>query len=504
MSELLTPPTTLEWTFMSFIIAILIVCVAASELVRKHFNWSSEVTRKLVHISIGFLIFFAPMIFKSAFIPLLLSSIVVLAMLVAVRTGLLAGIHGTSRFSYGTVFYPLSLFILILVFWNTRHEIISLSMLSLATGDAAAAMVGESLRSAREYKLTTDKKSIEGSVMMFLVTFISLFCGMLFFGLQNLYPWEYIAIIAAVSASIATAWEAISSKGLDNFTIPLSVAFVLSFYLIPSHMQDPNRFTAGVLLSLLIAVTSYYFRFLTASGSVAAFLLASIIYGLGGWQWTVPILTFFILSSLLSKAGKKRKEQFEHLFEKTGVRDWGQVAANGSVAGILIIVQYALPNTNLYPAFLGAIAAVTADTWGTEIGIWRGGKTILLPRFKVVEPGTNGGISLAGFIGGAAGAFVISMSAFPWESEIRMLLVITLSGTAGSLLDSLLGGKVQSIYRCIICYKHTERKLHCGSATVFIKGIRWITNDLVNWICALAGALAAWVFYLYIDRSNLN
>jgi len=50
---------------------------------------------------------------------------------------------------------------------------------------------------------------------------------------------------------------------------------------------------------------------------------------------------------------KEEKEQFEHLFEKTSTRDWGQVAANGGIAGILILVQYALPNENFYPAYLG-------------------------------------------------------------------------------------------------------------------------------------------------------
>jgi len=495
MSKLFTPPTTVEWTLLLYILVGLILCVMAAELVRKHFHWHAEVTRKIVHITVGLLIFFAPMLFQSAFIPLLLSSFAVLVTVIAVSTGLLVGIHGTSRFSYGTIFFPFSFFVLILLFWNGHPEIISLSMLSLATGDAAAAMVGESFRSVREYRLTSDKKSIEGSITMFAVTSISLLCGMIFFGLQTLHSIGYLAAIAVISACIATAWEALSSKGLDNFTIPLSVAFVLSFYFIPSQMHDPNRFTIGVFLSLFIAIISYYSRFLTASGSVAAFLLASTIYGLGGWQWAVPIVTFFVLSSLLSKSGKKRKEQFENFFEKTSTRDWGQVAANGGIAGILILIQYALPNKNIFPAYLGTIAAVTADTWGTEIGVWYGGKTILLSRFKFVEPGTNGGISLSGFIGGTVGASIVSVSAFPWASTERMILITTLSGIIGSLFDSLLGGTLQSKYRCSICNKYTERKLHCDSATVFVKGIRWMTNDAVNWVCALVGAAVAWGLY---------
>ncbi|MBN1398058.1 MAG: DUF92 domain-containing protein [Bacteroidetes bacterium] len=495
MNELPAMPSMLEWTYMLYVTAGLVSCVAAGELIRKHYHWSAEITRKSVHIGVGILVFFAPMIFKSAFIPLILSSTAVILMFIAVRTGLMAGMHGTSRLSYGTVFYPFSFFLLILVFWNSHPEIVSLSMLSLATGDAAAAITGESLKSPKEFRLTSDKKSVQGSISMFIVTAVSLFVGMMIFRLQDKYSLQNLAVIALVSASIATAWEALSSKGLDNISVPISVSFVLAVYLIPSNMFEPGQFTTGLFLSLLIAAISYKIKFLTTSGAVAVFLLASTIYGLGGWKWTIPILTFFILSSALSIIGKRRKQQVEHLFDKTSNRDWGQVAANGGIAGMLIILQYIFPRTNLYPAFLGSIAAATADTWGTEIGVWFRGRTILLPGFKKVDPGTNGGISLAGFIGGTVGAFVISASAYTWDASVRAILIVTTSGIAGSLIDSYLGATVQSIYLCPECNKRTERRYHCNSNTSFVKGIRWITNDLVNLACVLTGALVSFVLY---------
>jgi uncharacterized protein (TIGR00297 family) len=490
--ELLTLPSPAEWTSMVFILIGLIICIVASELLRKHFHLSAEVTRKFVHVTVGVIIFFAPKLFQSAFIPLILSVAAVLAMTIAVQTGLLVSLHGTSRFSYGTVFYPLSFLVLILLFWNSHPEIISLSMVCLALGDATAAMVGESFRNVQEYRLTSDKKSVEGSVAMFIASFVCLFCGMLILNLSIFYSVDALILIAIVAACIATAWEALSSKGLDNFTIPLSVALVLSWYFHPSPLQDSHQFTIGVLLAFCIAVSSYYFRFLSASGSVATFLLASTIYGLGGWQWTIPILTFFILSSLLSKAGKKSKERFELVFEKTSTRDWGQVAANGAPAGICILVQYVCPKINLYPAYLGSVAAVTADTWGTEIGVWIEGRTISLSHFTKVEPGTNGGISLAGFIGGAVGAFIISLTGFLWEATSRIMFIATFSGIIGSLLDSFLGGTLQAASQCSTCGAYTERKIHCGSSTVFVQGIRWMTNDVVNWVCALTGGAIAW------------
>ena len=410
---------------------------------------------------------------------------------IAVHAGLLVGMHGTSRFSYGTVFYPFSFFVLIILFWNKHPEIISLSMLGLAIGDAAAAIVGESSKSANVYFLTSDKKSLEGSMTMFVTTMISIVCGTFFFDLQNIYSVGYLLTVATVAATIATAWEALSSKGLDNFTIPLSIAFILYYYLVPSRLQNVSQYTIGISLSIFIAVASYYLRFLTASGAVATFLLASHIFGLGGLKWAVPILNFFVLSSILSKTGKRQKERIENLFEKNSIRDWGQVAANGGIAGLCMLCQYIWPDIDFYPAYIGAVTAVTADTWGTEIGVWFHGKTISISSLRLVEPGTNGGISLAGFVGGAVGSLIISMSIIPWINTNQIILITMLAGISGSFIDSLLGGTIQATYKCTICNKHTERKNHCGILSKHIQGIQWINNDFVNWICALTGAVVA-------------
>ncbi len=153
------------------------------------------------------------------------------------------------------------------------------------------------------------------------------------------------------------------------------------------------QFIAGTVLAAAVALASRYFRFLTLSGSVATFLLAVIIFGIGGWQWSIPIVTFFVSSSLLSKFGRKRKAQFELLFEKTDTRDAGQVAANGGVAGIVMLCSYFFAEYHQwYSIYLASLAAVTADTWGTEIGLLAKSSPRSLVTFKKVETGTSGAV----------------------------------------------------------------------------------------------------------------
>ncbi len=61
-----------------------------------------------------------------------------------------------------------------------------------------------------------------------------------------------------------------------------------------------GRFLLGALFGFIIASASYAARFLTLSGSLVTFLLAVIVFGIGGWQWTVPIVMFCSVESSLA------------------------------------------------------------------------------------------------------------------------------------------------------------------------------------------------------------
>ena len=485
-------PEPWEWIRFAAMLGGLMGVVGVGELIRRLFGWPAEVTRKFVHISVGMLVFFAPQLFVRALMPLLLAVLFILIDAVAIRLGLLVGMHGTSRFSYGTVFYPFAFLVLIVVFWYHYPPLLSLAMLSLAFGDAFAAIVGESISAPHLYRLSVDKKSLEGSAAMFVVTFAALGGGIWYFDLHLLHGISFALLAAATAAFIATAWEALSSKGLDNFTVPMSTALVLYVFFVPGPMQDHVRFLEGIGLGFLIGAVSWRLRFLTLSGSVGTFLLASFIFGLGGWKWTLPIFAFFVLSSLLSGAGKGRKREFETVFEKSGARDHLQVAANGGIAALVLLAQF-LVGTDCYPAYLASIAAVTADTWGTEIGTLVRGSTVLLPTFRRVEPGSNGGVSVAGALGGMVGSLVVSSTALAWAVPVRTVVIVAGAGIVGGIIDSLLGSTVQAAYRCVACGRRTERRAHCGQPTELTGGARWVTNDVVNAACAVAGAITAFL-----------
>ena len=114
-------------------------------------------------------------------------------------------------------------------------------------------------------------------------------------------------------------------------------------------------------------------------------------------------------------------------------------------------------------------AAVAADTFSSELGILSKSKPRLITTFKTVPPGTNGGVTTAGFLAGAFGAFTIAVTSvllvpfcprspgpvgrvlmanepqgWGWENKLVWIFAVTAWGTLGSVVDSLLGALLQA------------------------------------------------------------
>lgn len=273
------------------------------------------------------------------------------------------------------------------------------------------------------------------------------------------------------------------------------------------------RLLLGILLSGLIAFVAWRRASLSTSGALGAVLVGTAIFGFGGLAWGMLLITFFVLSTLLShyKEGLKERIAAEK-FDKGSVRDIGQALANGGAGALIAALAYlAYPEPVMLAAFVGAMATVNADTWATEIGVLARSEPRLLTTMQPVEPGTSGGVTGVGTLATAAGGLAIGLSAllflgfdaplravglqalaYPGADRLIWLLPVSLlGGLAGSLFDSLLGATVQSIYWCPTCQKETEKHLlhTCGTQTQPTRGWRWLNNDLVNFSASMVGAL---------------
>lgn len=257
----------------------------------------------------------------------------------------------------------------------------------------------------------------------------------------------------------------------------------------------------GLLLGLLIAFLAYKFGALDRSGMAAAAITGGLIFGLGGLPWTVVLLFFFLSSSWLSRAFHNRKGEISEKYAKGSRRDYGQVLANGGVGVLLACLSVIYPGQAVvWYGFIGSMAAVTADTWATELGVLSSAEPRLITRWQPVERGTSGGVTTVGYLAAFSGALAVGLCAYlvsPNPSLWYYLVLGAASGLGGATIDSLLGSTFQGIYFCPHCQKETEsHPIHrCGTATSRVRGLRWLNNDLVNLVCASVGAGLAILIY---------
>ena len=251
----------------------------------------------------------------------------------------------------------------------------------------------------------------------------------------------------------------------------------------------------GFILASIIAYLAFRARSLNQSGAIAATVVGTIVFGLGGLQWAILLLIFFITSSALSRLFKKRKQGLDEKFSKGHERDAGQVFGNGGLATAIVLVHFLYPESVIgWVGFAAALAAVNADTWATELGVLSSTPPRMITNLrKRVEKGTSGGVSLFGTLASLLGASVIALPAVLFTDNWSLLALISLAGLAGSLFDSLLGATVQAMYYCPTDDKETEKHpLHtCGTETVHIRGWKWLDNDWVNFACGAFGVMIA-------------
>ncbi len=275
-------------------------------------------------------------------------------------------------------------------------------------------------------------------------------------------------------------------------------------------MLNIGRLALGLVLSLLVGGFAYRRGWLTRGGVAGAALIGTSVFGIGGWVWGGLVVAFFVSSSILSYYGKVRKAPLAEKFAKGSRRDLAQTLANGGLAALLAVAAgLAGKASPAFPplafGFYGALAAVSADTWATELGVLASRSPRLITTGQPVVTGTSGGVSMAGTLAALAGALFIGTAAFVLiegaalvtlggflAGEWRVLPAAAIGGFAGALGDSLLGATAQAGYLCPSCGIETEQPVHrCGQRTRLVRGWRWLNNDGVNFAASLIGAVVA-------------
>jgi uncharacterized protein (TIGR00297 family) len=211
-------------------------------------------------------------------------------------------------------------------------------------------------------------------------------------------------------------------------------------------------------------------KLLTPMGYLHAWLLGVIVWGCLGWPGYGVVMFYFLVGSGVTRIGLERKEAEGIAEKRSGQRGpenvWGS-ALTATICALLTLIS----TPDWYPfLILGYVASFStklADTTASEVGKAYGQRTFLITSLQPVPRGTEGAVSLEGTIAGIVGSLLIALVA--WGFGMINLWGIGLCAIAAFVatnIESVIGATLQSRWS-------------------------WLTNEVVNIINTLIGALLA-------------
>lgn len=252
-----------------------------------------------------------------------------------------------------------------------------------------------------------------------------------------------------------------------------------------------NPWLAGAVLNSVLMVPAILIpkKLLTPAGLVHAWALGVILWATLGWQGYSVMMFYFLVGSAVTRIGMAEKEAAGIAEKRSGARGpenvWGS-ALTGTLCAIGIwgVQTFGDSSTGeiesgsgLSPVhpwvpllLLGYVASLStklSDTSASEVGKAYGKRTFLITTLKPVPRGTEGAVSLEGTLAGIVASIAIALVA--WAVGLISPLgigICILAAFIATNAESVIGATVQ------------ER-------------ITWLTNEIVNIINTLIGAIAA-------------
>ncbi len=279
----LPPPGTLggETARAALVAPLFLLLFGAAELWRRLARPPVEWTRKAVHTGGGVIAAGFPWIFASHWTVLVLGAAFGGILWGTRRLGILHSVHGVERRSEGGLYYPLAIYLLFVVAGRTPVFYL-VSILALVVSDTVAALVGTHYGRLTFSVEGGDRRSLEGSAVFFLATFLGVHLPLL---LLTDTPRAESVLVAVQVALIVTFFEAVCLFGSDNLVVPLTTYFLLVKMTPRSAEWIGGQLAAQVLLIAVVSWVALRSRVLTVSGAMCATLFFYGAYSLGGPEW---------------------------------------------------------------------------------------------------------------------------------------------------------------------------------------------------------------------------
>ncbi len=201
---------------------------AMAEMLYHKLKIKAEGTRKIVHIGTGIVTMLFPLMLRNHWFVLLLCASFALILFLSLKFNLLPSINAINRISYGSLLYPVAVYGCYLAYnyFHSNLLFFYLPILTMAISDPVAALVGKRWPYGI-FHIRQDTKTVMGSAAFFFSSVVLTIILFYFFSSGNFHIKSGL-LIAILIASATTITEALSTKGLDNITIPFCTVLVLT------------------------------------------------------------------------------------------------------------------------------------------------------------------------------------------------------------------------------------------------------------------------------------
>ena len=233
-----------------------------------------------------------------------------------------------------------------------------------------------------------------------------------------------------------------------------------------------NSWTIALAINSVLLIFAFISpkKLLTPIGNINGAILGIIVWGILGWRGYLIVVFYFLVGSSLTFVRMEQKKAEGIAEERSGTRGAGNVWSSALTATICAIATLFCPSPFRELFVLGYVASFCtklSDTTASEVGKAYGRTTYSIVTLKSVPRGTEGAVSLEGTVAGIAGS--IALAVIAWG--IGMINPI---GVLWCMIAAFVATTIESLI----------------GATLELR-FSWLTNDLVNFINTVIGALVS-------------
>jgi phytol kinase len=217
----------LNWLGLLSSYVFVFAFMGLAALLQKRRVLSPADTRKVIHIGVAHWWIIAMATMSSPLVASIGPASFILINILTLRLGLLPAMDAAAgRGNLGTVWFPVSLLVLVNLCWRGIMPawMGGVGVLTMGWGDGLAALVGERLPRPG-LAFWGGRKSLAGTTAMFAASLVVGFVFLSLFARGAGVPRN--AGAAAATAAVSTAVEVLTPLGLDNLTVPLASSFFL-------------------------------------------------------------------------------------------------------------------------------------------------------------------------------------------------------------------------------------------------------------------------------------